>query len=497
MSKTEDLLKLIEKSIESEREPAEMISSEVKNLATSINDKLDELVDMTIITNKKLVGSIPKDNTNNITIGLGRVTRAVNDVERAILKEDTKETKDETKPVVDSIKSLEKAISSKKDILSTDPAKPIAVRLSDGEKWVEQMTQVIRQIGGGTGGGSRLQFKRTNGEEVQPTAVDYASDSTVKGVVVLNPDGTVISGGSSGGSVTQGTTPWIVAGAGTAGSAASGVVTVQGIASGTNVNVTAATTVTNADGVLNNSNMAMTSAARPLMVAPSVFNGTTWDRARGDATDGLLVNLGSNNDVGSTTATGSAVPANAFYVAARGASSNLIGLVTAGIATNSATNDNILATGAYLNNGSSWDRPRSIILGTDSTGTGIQAVGLTAQLDDTSPTTITENQFGNLRIAADRSLITTQRAVTPTQTTVAGSASSVSILAANASRKGATISNDSSAILYLKLGTTASATSYSIKMYQDDYYEVPYGYIGAIDGIWASATGNARITELT
>ena len=28
-----------------------------------------------------------------------------------------------------------------------------------------------------------------------------------------------------------------------------------------------------------------------------VFNGTTWDRLRGDATDGVLVNLGTNNDV--------------------------------------------------------------------------------------------------------------------------------------------------------------------------------------------------------
>jgi hypothetical protein len=28
-----------------------------------------------------------------------------------------------------------------------------------------------------------------------------------------------------------------------------------------------------------------------------VFNGTTWDRARGDLTNGLLVNLGANNDV--------------------------------------------------------------------------------------------------------------------------------------------------------------------------------------------------------
>jgi hypothetical protein len=28
------------------------------------------------------------------------------------------------------------------------------------------------------------------------------------------------------------------------------------------------------------------------------------------------------------------------------------------------------------------------------------------------------------------------------------------------------------------------------------YYEVPFGYVGAIDGIWASANGNARITEI-
>lgn len=30
------------------------------------------------------------------------------------------------------------------------------------------------------------------------------------------------------------------------------------------------------------------------------FNGTTWDRMRGDATDGMLVNLGSNNDITGT-----------------------------------------------------------------------------------------------------------------------------------------------------------------------------------------------------
>ncbi len=43
------------------------------------------------------------------------------------------------------------------------------------------------------------------------------------------------SGGGGGGSVTQGTVPWVVSGQGTAGTAATGVVTVQGIASGTAV----------------------------------------------------------------------------------------------------------------------------------------------------------------------------------------------------------------------------------------------------------------------
>lgn len=45
-------------------------------------------------------------------------------------------------------------------------------------------------------------------------------------------------GGGGGGSVTQGTVPWVVSGQGTAGSAATGVVTVQGIASGTTLPVT-------------------------------------------------------------------------------------------------------------------------------------------------------------------------------------------------------------------------------------------------------------------
>jgi len=82
-------------------------------------------------------------------------------------------------------------------------------------------------------------------------------------------------------------------------------------------------------------------------------------------------------------------------------------------------------------------------------------------------------------------------------TNVSGSASSVTLLAANSSRKGATITNDSVAVLYLKLGTTASITSFTIALNRYDYYELPFGYTGRIDGIWSAATGVARITELT
>jgi hypothetical protein len=56
-------------------------------------------------------------------------------------------------------------------------------------------------------------------------------------------------------------------------------------------------------------------------------------------------------------------------------------------------------------NGTSRDLVRSVVNATNSVGTGITAAGILAQLDDTSPTTITENQFGNLRMAPNRSLM--------------------------------------------------------------------------------------------
>lgn len=89
-----------------------------------------------------------------------------------------------------------------------------------------------------------------------------------------------------------------------------------------------------------------------------------------------------------------------------------------------------------------------------------------------------------------------QKASTANLSNVAGSASNVTLLASNTARLGATIYNDSTAILYVKFGATASTTSFTVKMVADSYYEVPFGYYGIIDGVWASATGSARITEV-
>lgn len=92
-------------------------------------------------------------------------------------------------------------------------------------------------------------------------------------------------------------------------------------------------------------------------------------------------------------------------------------------------------------------------------------------------------------------VLTVSRENTSSLSNVSGSATSVSLLASNANRKVAKFYNDSSAILYLKEGTTASTTSFTTKLFPEGYYETTY--TGAIDGIWASATGAVRITELT
>lgn len=81
-------------------------------------------------------------------------------------------------------------------------------------------------------------------------------------------------------------------------------------------------------------------------------------------------------------------------------------------------------------------------------------------------------------------------------TNVSSSATNVTLIASNASRKMATIVNDSTATLYVKFGATATTTSYTYKMFPGATLELPIPvYTGIIDGIWDSANGAARTTE--
>lgn len=83
-----------------------------------------------------------------------------------------------------------------------------------------------------------------------------------------------------------------------------------------------------------------------------------------------------------------------------------------------------------------------------------------------------------------------------TVTRVASSATVVTIKAANSGRRTLSIFNESTAILYLKHGTTATTTDYTLQIGAGAYYEIPMpGYRGILTGLWASANGAAQVTE--
>jgi hypothetical protein len=83
-----------------------------------------------------------------------------------------------------------------------------------------------------------------------------------------------------------------------------------------------------------------------------------------------------------------------------------------------------------------------------------------------------------------------------TGATTATSTTFATALASNTSRKGATIFNEGTGIMYLTLGTATTSTSqYTTRLSGGDYYELPYNYTGQVGYIFVSA-GTARVTEI-
>jgi len=101
------------------------------------------------------------------------------------------------------------------------------------------------------------------------------------------------------------------------------------------------------------------------------------------------------------------------------------------------------------------------------------------------------------RLATDQPTIavSSAKATTQVRTSVTLNTSVVTLAAADTNRKSLTIYNDSTGTLYVAIGSGASTTDFTAKLFQDDSYEIPE--INAqlqVTGIWSAGSGAARVT---
>lgn len=493
-----------------DKAPVEVVKDEVVKLQGIVEDKMEDLIETTILVGKKLetkegekLSPTLQALNNNFVSSISDLKKAVGEVERATKANKPSAAKVETfKPVTDSIKSLEKAFKDQKLTLPTDAKNPIAVRLSDGEEFVNQLTQVITKTQG-VGGGSVPKITLTGG---------------IQAVPVVNPDGTSI--GTSGGGGTQYEVDAIAGGTDT------GTLALM-------VRDDALTTLTPADGDY-------TQGRVDSVGATWVNNAYKLDSVNDSisAVQSGTWNIGTVTTVAAVTAITNALPAGSNVI---GAITNIIpgtGNTNLGASVDAAagaTKVGVLALGVRddaLATLTPVDNDYTEGLRVDSTGahwvhaTTLDSVAVTAaglgkaedaghnsgdtgvaawsvRNDNLSTTFAANLDYQPFATDLNGRTMVAQKAATATLTNVGDSASSVTVLAANSARIGATITNDSSAVLYLKFGATASTTSYTVSLAGSgsapfSYYEVPAGYTGIIDGIWASdAGGNARVTEIT
>lgn len=86
---------------------------------------------------------------------------------------------------------------------------------------------------------------------------------------------------------------------------------------------------------------------------------------------------------------------------------------------------------------------------------------------------------------------------TTTVTAANGSTTNFTFFGANPNRTRVTFYKEGTSTCYIKLGATASSTSYTVQLGNNGYYETPDGYTGRIDIIFSANTGVVRATEIT
>lgn len=128
-------------------------------------------------------------------------------------------------------------------------------------------------------------------------------------------------------------------------------------------------------------------------------------------------------------------------------------------------------------------------------------VRMGARASNAAPTPVADGNVVTPWCDLNGRRIVVSKSANGTTTVVPGNNATTTLLAANNARTGATIYNESTAILFLKLGSGGNLASFTLPIAGNSgngggYYETPFGYTGIITGIWASANGNAYVTEL-
>lgn len=113
--------------------------------------------------------------------------------------------------------------------------------------------------------------------------------------------------------------------------------------------------------------------------------------------------------------------------------------------------------------------------------------------------TLTPSGTQDVEIIAPIPLPTTEvGATTSVVTRVPSSTSNITLVSANPLRLGLYLYNDSNAMQYVKLGTTASITDFTVRLTPRMFYELSIPiYLGQIDVISSSAVGAIQVTELS
>jgi len=123
--------------------------------------------------------------------------------------------------------------------------------------------------------------------------------------------------------------------------------------------------------------------------------------------------------------------------------------------------------------------------------------GISEQLQSIETATRMKPQPGSMKVTNAGTFAVQNTETRPSTATLANvtmTGSSVTVQASDTTRRNWTIYNDSGVVVYLKLGSTASATSFTVKLVNQAYYELPSPvYTGIITALGAS--GVVRVTS--